>query len=68
MDYVAILNCDLRLEDSVKMIILEDFRCCKMYLPKLPPLYFYPLVGSALLPVTFLLSYTIRQGSMLMTS
>ena len=50
------------------MIILEGFRCCKMYLPKLPPLYFYPLVGSALLPVTFLLSYTIRQGLMLMTS
>ena len=30
-----------------------------MYLPKLPPLYFYPLAGSILLPFTFALSYGI---------
>ena len=32
-----------------------------MYLPKLPPLYFYPLCGSVLLPFTFALSFIIRQ-------
>ena len=30
-----------------------------MRLPKLPPLYFYPLASALLLPATFFLSYTV---------